>query len=513
MFKFNRVAIVATATVLALAGCASGGTGGSGGGGGAAKTGGTLTLGVQVPVTTFAAKDSQWANQSPYMQAVYDSLLKADPDGAIKPNLATKWSYNDDNTVLTLNLRNDVKFSDGEKLTADAAAKSLLAFRDGSSPNKSNLVNLADAKAVDDSTLQLTLKKPDPAFLTYLTQNSGLVESPKGLASPDVATVPDGSGPYTLNTKDTVVGSSYVFDKNKGYWNKSDQHYDKLVVNVYTDATAQLNAIQGGQVNVSVVSDNTSVPQIQSAGFTPVGQELDWTGFLLADREGKLTPALKEVKVRQAINYALDRKALLKTLGAGYGTVTDQIFPTYSPSYDKSLESYYSYDVAKAKKLMAEAGYPDGFTLTMPRAASAPAAQFALMSDQLAQIGIKVSYQDLQVNDFISGILGQKYSATWFRLQQDPTDFQLAQFQIAANSTWNVFHVSDPTVEGLIQQIQTGDQAAATKAGRQLNKYLVENAWFAPFYRSQNTKAADAGTKIEMQAGNTWPYLWNIQPK
>jgi peptide/nickel transport system substrate-binding protein len=98
---------------------------------------------------------------------------------------------------------------------------------------------------------------------------------------------------------------------------------------------------------------------------------------------------------------------------------------------------------------------------------------------------------------------------TWFRLQQDPSDFQLAQFQIAASATWNMFHYSDPTVEGLIGELRAGD----AEAGAELNQYVVENGWFAPFYRFQNTKAVDANTTVEMQAGNTWPYLWTIQPK
>jgi len=486
----------------------SGGSDGSGGSGG-----GTLTLGLAVPNSTFAAQNAQWANESPYMQAVYDTLLKADPKGDIQPNLATKWEYNSDNTVLTLTLRDDVKFTDGTKFNADAAAQNLIRFRDGTSPNKANLVNLADAKATDDTHLELTLKQPDPAMLTYLTQNSGLQESPKAFTASNVATVPVGSGPYTLDTGATVSGSSYVFDKNPKYWNADDQHYDKIVMNVYSDPTATLNAIQGGQVNVSSLSDNTAIPQIESAGFKAVGQELDWQGLLLSDREGKLTPALKEVKVRQAINYALDRPAILKALGAGYGTVTEQVFPTYSPSFDAALDKTYSYDLAKAKKLMSDAGYGSGFTLSMPRVNLLPAASFTLIADQLSKIGITVQYKDEQIADYISKILGQQYSASIFQLQQDPTDWQLSQFQIAAAAPWNTFHIADPTVEGLISQIQTGDESTATKAGKELNKYVVDNAWFAPFFRGQNTKVVDANTTIQMQAGNTWPYLWNIQPK
>jgi peptide/nickel transport system substrate-binding protein len=145
------------------------------------------------------------------------------------------------------------------------------------------------------------------------------------------------------------------------------------------------------------VADNTGIPQIESAGFTIESNELDWTGFLLLDREGTIQ-------------------------------------------------------------------------------------------------------RDL---------LAAKYPMSWFVLQEDPSDFQLANFQIAAASTWNIFHVADPTVEELVTRLQNGDE----EAGAELNRYVVEQAWFAPFYRNQNSKAVDGNTSVVMQAGNTWPYLWNIQPK
>ena len=103
-----------------------------------------------VPATTFSAADMNFANESPYGQAVYDTLLKADPDGKVIPSLATEWKYNADKTVLDMTLRSDVKFTDGTKFNADAAAQNLIRFRDGNSPNKSFLVSLKDAKAVDD---------------------------------------------------------------------------------------------------------------------------------------------------------------------------------------------------------------------------------------------------------------------------------------------------------------------------------------------------------------------------
>ena len=201
MFRRKALAAVAaSALAFTLAAC-GGGSGSSGGGGSAPST--TLTLGLAVPATTFSAADMNFANESPYGQAVYDTLLKADPSNKPGPSLATEWSYNDDKTVLSLTLRSDVTFTDGTKFTADIAAQNLVRFRDGNSPNKSFLAAMADAKAVDDTHLEITLSAADPGFLIYLTQNAGMQESPKAFTAADIKTNPIGSGPYVLDTANT----------------------------------------------------------------------------------------------------------------------------------------------------------------------------------------------------------------------------------------------------------------------------------------------------------------------
>ena len=148
-----------------------------------------------------------------------------------------------------MTLRNDVTFTDGTKFNADAAAKNLIRFRDGNSPNKSFLANLKDAKAVDDTHLELTLTQADPGLLNYLTQNAGMMESPGAFTKPDIKTNPVGSGPYILDTGATVVGNTYTFNKNPNYWDKSSQHYEKLVLKVYprSDRHAQRGQGQAAQ--------------------------------------------------------------------------------------------------------------------------------------------------------------------------------------------------------------------------------------------------------------------------
>jgi peptide/nickel transport system substrate-binding protein len=511
-------AAAAASLALALAACgggssSGGGSNGSGNGSGSSNGGGALTLGLLVPATTFEAPGMNWANESPYGQAVYDGLLQASPSGAIEPHLATAWSYNASKTVLTMTLRTGVKFTDGTPFDASVAAQNLEAFQKGTSNNASDLVNMASATAASPTKLVITLKQPDPAFLVYLTQNAGLQESPKAFSSPTAKTVPVGSGPYELDTKSTVVGSSYVFTANPGYWDKTEQHYSKITMNVYSTPTALLDAIQGGQVNAANTFDNTSLTQIQNASFTVYPLQLNWMGLLLMDRGGTMSKPLANVKVRQAINYAFDRAAMLKALGAGYGTVTTQIFAPTSPAYDKSLDSYYSYDPAKAKQLLAEAGYPNGFTLSMPEAAALGASNYALMAQELANIGIKVNYTSYQGNQIFTAILAPKYPATYFILQEDPTVWQETQFDIAQTATWNPFHTTNPTVAGYIRTIQTGSASQAGAAAKALNQYLVQSAWFVPFFRPQSSFVADKNTKVTVQTGNALPYLWNIEPK
>lgn len=503
MFKRKRLTAIALGSALALTGCGAAGQSGSTSGSE------TLAIGVLNGPSTWATANIRWAQESIFTQAVYDTLLRAAADGSIEAGLATDWSWNDDATVLTLTLRDDVTFTDGQPLDAEAVRKSLTDFKNGSSPDVKNLADLTEVRVVDDQTVDLVLAEANPAFETFLTQNSGVVGSPADDDLPSAETTPVGSGPYTLNASETVVGSSWVFDKNDDYWDPSSQHYDRIVMSTYSDASAQLNAIRGGQLNVAAFSDNTQIPQIEAAGYTVAADELDWSGFVLADRDGTSEPALGDLRVRQAINYALDREAMRETIGAGYGEVTEQIFPEYSPSYDPELDEYYDYDLDKARALLAEAGYADGLTLTMPRPTNLPSTNFTLMQDQLAQIGIDVVYTDLQITEYISAVLSKSYPAFWIKLQQDPTDYQLATFALAQSATWNPFGVADETVAALVERIRTGD----TGAGAELNQYIVENAWFAPFFRVQNSKAVDDQTQIESQAGNVWPYLWNIQPK
>ena len=505
MFRWKTTAAVAvTAAALVLTGC-SGSTSGSDSG-----SGGTLILGAITPPTTFDPAGSEWGNRSPFYQAVFDTLLVATADGEIVPSLATSYEYNDDNTVLTLKIRDDVTFTDKSKLTADVVKQNLERFKTGTSPDAGYFAGVASVEAPDDTTVVITLSAPDPAMLNYLTRDPGLIASAESFDSPDLATNPVGSGPYVLDTAATVTGTSYSYTANPDYWNKDWQHYDKLTINVLQDATAGLNAVKSGEVNGIKLANNDNLAEVEGAGWTVNANELDFQGMLLLDRAGTMNPAIADVRVRQAINYAFDKESLLKAIGQGYGTPTTQIFPTSSEGYDESLDDDYPYDPEKAKELLAEAGYPDGFELNMPSSSLVGSSTFTLIQQQLSEVGITVTYTDAG-NNFIADVLAPKYAATWLTLQQDP-DWALINFELSPNAIFNPFKNADPELETLIEAVRTADESGYAAAVQAVNAYTVENAWFAPWYRQQSSFVTDANTKVETQTGNAYPYLWNITP-
>ena len=204
-------------------------------------------------------------------------VLRAEPDGTIAAWLATDWSYNDDNTVLTLTLRDDVTFTDGTPFNAEAAAQNLIRFRDGSSPDASNLASMTDATAVDDTTLEITLSEPDPALVNYLARNAGLMQSPATFGVSDEATNPVGSGPYTLNQDETVADSVYTYDANPDYWAPERIKFDKLVLRVLPDPTATLNAIRAGEVDAAALLRLDAIPEVEGGWMGPCTRRR-WSG-------------------------------------------------------------------------------------------------------------------------------------------------------------------------------------------------------------------------------------------
>ena len=132
------------------------------------------------------------------------------------------------------------------------------------------------------------------------------------------------------------------------------------------------------------------------------------------------------------------------------------------------------------------------------------------MQQQLGEVGIDVTYTDVGTN-LLPDILGAKYSAAYFQLQQDPEPSQLITFMIAPNATWNPFKYAAPESDELIAEVRAGGEGADA-AAEELNTYLVEQAWFNPWYAVQTSFVTDTDTSVTINQGNAFPNLWDIVP-
>ncbi|BAS07135.1 glutathione-binding protein GsiB [Arthrobacter sp. Hiyo4] len=498
----------AAAAILVSAGLAMTACGGGAGTGTAAAKTTSLTLGAVSEIRSWDPAQAHVGHVLQPYQAAYDSLLLRQPDGKLSPMLATEWKYNETNTKLTVELRTDVTFSDGAKFDAEAAKANLDHFKKANGPQMAQLTAVADVAVVDADTIELNLKSPDPSLEFYLSQAAGLMGSPKALGTEAIKTEPVGSGPYVMDKAATVKDSQSVFTARKDYWNKDLQKFQKVTFKTLIDLTARTNALVSGQIDATLLDPKTG-KQAEGAKMKLVATEVDWQGLLLLDRDGTKNPALANVKVRQAINYAFDRKTIVEQVLLGQGTPTSQPFGKASGAWTEELENYYSYDPAKAKSLLKEAGYETGVVLDIP---SVPGweTQLAVIKQQLADVGITVNIGAAITNTFTTDVAAQKFTTMFFSLFQGEPWVATNQI-ISTKALYNPFKNTTPELQTKIDAVEKGGKDAG-KLAQEVNKYVVEQAWFAPMFRVNQMYYHNAKVTVEPQVQQAVPSIYNYSP-
>ncbi|WP_426007319.1 ABC transporter substrate-binding protein [Paenarthrobacter sp. NyZ202] len=428
-----------------------------------------------------------------WMQAAYDSLLFAKDDGTYTGFLAKTYEYNSNQTVLTLHLVDGVAFGDGTPLDAKAVEANLEATRDGSGASASSLASVKDVVAVDNSTVNVELSAPDPTLVRSLSQVAGMIANPKSLGSTALSTTPDGTGPYKLDSAQSVPGNSYVFTKKADYWNKERAlPFSTIKLQSMPDSSAVLSALRSGQLDASFVPTGV-VDQAKSSGLTISPYSAPGlVGLYLWDRDGALVPALADVRVRRAINYAIDKDALLKGVRAGYGKTTGQLFRPDWPSSDSALDGKYKFDPEKSRTLLAEAGYKSGLTIDMHRNAAMP--ETDLVAQYLSDVGIKVNW--IPSTNIASDIQSGKSGMSLFQLASQ-APWQIVTFFLLPNSPWNVFKTESPELSALISKARAATTTEQRDAAlKDVNSFVVDQAWFSPFYTLTGNYASTNGVVV-----------------
>lgn len=509
--KFRTAAAGVLAAALLLAGCGDNGSGSeTDSDSGAATQAESLTIGTLNVPTSLDPKDGGGSSM-PFFQAAYDTLIMREPDGTLVPMLATEWSYNEDRTELTLTIIEGVSFDDRTPLDAEAVKANLIHFRDGNGQSASLAAAIESVDTPDATTVIINLSAPDPGLEWALSDAVGLIGNPSTLGADAITTDPDGTGPYTLNTSETAIGTRWVYDRRDDYWGEA-LPYSRIVISAFDDENAIVNGLKTGQINTALIqSTDQQMAAEQDPNLTLQPYQFDFFGLLLFDRDGVITPELADVRVRQAINYALDRQTLLDGIRQGQGTITSQVFGTDTDGYQEELDSYYDHDSERARELLQEAGLGDGFTLVLPAIPGVTSdASTTAIATQLAEAGITLEWENPD-NPLSAIFTERQFSGMPMNLGQSTSAWNVAQ-TLVLPGTFNLFGTTTEETQELVTELQNSSGEEYSRIAAELNTYLVEQAWFAPIYRVTNELVTDPSVTAVAQEGMAVPSLYNYTP-
>lgn len=502
----KRIPLALAAVVaasLALTSC-SGGTTASPSGDSAAAGPDALNIGNFLDVTSWDPSLADIGFDGPYLSAVYDALIALDADGKPIPALATDWTVADDDLSIDLDIRTDAKFSDGAAVDADAVVKSLEYLKAGARSGEAYL-NVSAFEKVDEDTVSIKLTQRDDTILYLMGLGRSYVMSPASIDAGTLGKEPIGSGPYVLDSTTSVPGAEYHFTKVADHWDAKTYPFAELSIFPIMDATARHNAMLSGQINVQY-GDVANQAQADEQGWNTVSRVSGWAGLVITDHTGAKNEALGKLEVRQALNYAFDGAAILAAVGSGAGVATNQVFPDGGDVNDPALNDTYKVDMDKAKKLLADAGYPDGFSISMPMSPIfeqwKPAAEQAL-----TELGVKVTWDNMQMPDY--QLNAPNYPMFISFLAMDGNDVATVQRQVTSVQWFNPApdYAENDVIAPLVEKVQTERGDAQADALKELDKALVDQAWWSVWYQANNTYYTAEGIELQPVVGMMFPTL------
>lgn len=465
--------------------------------------------------------------EAAYMPNLYEGLLRVNPPGSAEkymPLLATSWETSTDSLTWTFHLREGVKFHDGEALTAAAVKQSIEAAKDhGGAGFIWAPVDSIDA--VDASTVVFHLKYATAFELIVGSTYAAWIVSPKALdAFAADATywekgVEAGTGPYMLESY--TPDAEIVFTKNPDYWGGwTAGQYDKVVVSIVPEATTQQQMLEGGQADlVCACLPTESLPAFESNSNYTVIKDKSFFNYIAWFNT--LRPPLDNVKVRQALSYAIPYQDIITIAVGGLGTqsrgpVPTGVFP-WSPDVNQ-----YTYDLVKAKALLKEAGHDGGgFSMKLTYTASNPAeALFApLIKDSFAQVGVDVTIEPLKLAEQLAlgrqGATGEDMSLMlyWPTYADAGVDNLWSLFYYTAKPSWNLSYWNNPDYQSLIDKATTSDQATAQPLYTEAMNILVDQAPGLFFYEPLSVFVIPntvAGFQYNINYPFTYYFFYNL---
>ena len=369
---------------------------------------------------------------------VFEGLMKPTPEGDLIPAVAEKYEISDDQLTYTFTIRDGIKFHNGDPVTAEDVGESLARCKNGGDGifEVEAFSNIQHIETADSRSISITLGEPDSEFLSYLTA----AVLPAGYDGQDTA--PVGTGPFKFVSR--AAQDNIVLERFDDYWGEK-AYLDKVTYKIIENADSILmNLVQAMYLNNAVAP-------------------------------------FDDVRVRQALCYAIDRQQILDLAFDGYGSlIGSSMYPAFGKYFDDSLTNYYTYDVEKAKALLADAGYPDGFamTITVPSNYQPHIDTAQVIVEQLKQVGIRAEILPVTWESWLNDTyVGRQFQATVVGVDASTMTARALLERFTSTAGNNFINYNNAEYDAIFQAaIAAADDAAQTAAYKQAEANLTENA-------------------------------------
>lgn len=446
---------------------------------------------------------------------IYDTLLDYEEDSTeVKPALATEWNVSDDSLVYTFKLKEGVKFHDGTDFNAEAVVFNFERWMSGGTDgafvyyaamfggykgDEGHVIK--SVEAVDPLTVKFTLNRPQAPFLKNLAMG------PFGIASPTAVQElgekfgenPVGTGPFTF--KEWKRNDTITLEKNADYWAGAPK-LEKVIFRVIPDNSARLTALKTGEIDLMDGVNPSDVSQVESDESLQVllrpGMNVGYFGF-----NTEVEP-FTDPKVRQALSHAVDKQAIIDAFFAGNADVAVNPMPSFMPGYNDEIEGY-EFDPEKAKALLAEAGYPDGFkmelwTFTNPRDYMPEPQKIAeSIQAQFLEVGVEVEIVTYDWTTFLDKVAkgeAQSFLAGWIGDNGDADNFLYVLLDQDSINGNNYSRYANQELHDILIQAQSEtNEEERNELYKQAQVIIHEEAPWIPLAHARAALAANSNLK------------------
>ena len=401
---------------------------------------------------------------------VFEGLMKPTSTGDLTPAVAESYTVSEDRLTYTFTLREGVKFHNGDEVTAEDVVYSISRCADTTdgTPLVEAFSVIQSVEAVDARTVAITISEPSNEFISYMTT----AILPADYDQQDTA--PVGTGPFKFVSR--AAQDNIVLEKFDEYWG-TPAYLDKVTFKIMENADSLVMSLQSGAIDLCSHLTSTQVAQLGGDFYVAEGTMNLVQALYLNNAE----KPFDDVRVRQALCYAVDKQGIIDLAFDGYGSpIGSSMYPAFGKYFDESLTNYYTKDVEKAKSLLADAGYPNGFemTITVPSNYQPHIDTAQVLVEQLKEIGVTAKIELVEWGTWVSDVYaGRQFQSTVVGVDASNMTARALLERFTSDYAKNFINYNNADYDALFQQaLVTYDDGEQTAIYKAMEKNLTENA-------------------------------------